>query len=180
MTDPAPADQTARSLRGLSVAVWVLAIILALNLVVSILALVSPAFLSKRIMEIVPEMSSSERSSVMEYNSFHDWPIEKQIESSSVIALAKMEKSESTWKCIITEILKQKPNTQFYYKVGDEYRHGSYPVRDDTDYGDGQILFFTGSPASFRYSTTFKGDRLNGLGDMPIRELRELIQKSHP
>ena len=178
MTDPAPADPTARSLRRLSIAVWVLAIILALNLVVSILALVSPAFLSKRIMEIVPDMSSAERSSAMDYNSFHDWPIEKQIESSSIIALAKWEKSESAWKCIITEILKQKPNTKFYYRVGDEYRLGSRPVRDDTDYGDGQILFFTGSPASFRFSTSFKGDRLVGLGEMPISELRELIRKS--
>jgi hypothetical protein len=181
MSDPATPEQTMRAVRRLSVAIWILAIVVATNLVVSLLALFSPAFLTKRIMEALPAEfpSATERSKIDEYNSFHDWPVERQIQSATVIALAKWEKSGLTWKCIISEILKQAPNTKFYYKVGDEYRLGSRPVRDEnTDYGDGQIMFFTGSPASFRFSTGWKGDRLTGLGDMPIAELRELIRKS--
>jgi hypothetical protein len=168
-----------RCIRRLSIAVWILAIVVVLNLIVSILALISPAFLSKRIMEIIPQQFAiSEGSTIDEFNSFHNWPVERQIEKSSVIALAKWEKSGSTLKCIISEILKQTPDTKFYYKVGDEYRAGSRPIQNNTDYGDGEIMFFTGSPASFRFSTGFRGDRLTGLGDMPIAELRALIRKS--
>ena len=180
MTDPQTNDQAARAIRRLSVAVWVLAIVVGANLVVSVLALLSPAFLSKRIMDIIPQQSATFAGETMEeFNSFHDLPVERQVEKSSVIVLAKWEKSGSTLKCIITDILKHAPNTKFYYKVGDEYRPGNLVARDEkTDYGDGQIMFFTGSPASARFSTGWRGDRLSGLGEMPIAELREMIRKS--
>lgn len=181
MSDPATTDQTPRSLRRLSIAVWILAIIVVVNLVVSILALISPAFLSKRIMEIVPkQLADSEGLTIEELNSFRSWPLERQIEKSSVIALAKYEQSGSTLKCVIAEILKQAPNTKFYYKVGDEYGRDTRQIRDGTNYGDGEIIFFTGSPASFQYSCSYKGDRITALGDVPIAELRELTRKAAP
>jgi hypothetical protein len=180
MADPQTIDQSARAIRRLAVAVWILALVVMGNLVVSVFALLSPAFLSKRIMDIIPQQFATiERETIEEFNSFHTLPVERQVEKSSVIVLAKWEKSGSMLKCIVSEVLKQVPNTKFYYKVGDEYRSGSQPVRDDNvDYGDGQIIFFTGSPASGRFSTAWKGDRLTGLGDMPINELREIIRKS--
>jgi hypothetical protein len=182
MSDPASTDQATRAIRRLSVAVWILAIVVAANLVVSILQFFYPALLASRIMTALPQkLIMADGSTMEEYNSFHDWPVERQIQAASVIALARWEKSGPTLRCIISEILKQASNTKFYYKVGDEYRSRSLVVRDDkTDYGDGQIIFFTGSPASARFSTGWKGDRLTGLGDMPIAELRELIRKSSP
>jgi hypothetical protein len=181
--DQSSPDQTRRSIRRLSVAVWVLAIVAFANLAVSVWVLFSPALLATRIMAALPQklMPPSEQEKIEEFNSFHDWPPEKQIQTASVIAIGRWEKSGSTLKCIITEILKQGPNTKFYYKIGDEYRLGSRPVRDDnTDYGEEEIMFFTGSPASFRFAMSFKGDRLTGMGDMPIAELRDLIRKSPP
>lgn len=185
MSDPTSTDKTARAIRRLTIAVWILAIMAAANLVVSLVALFSPALLASRFMAALPEkMVESEKSTLEEYNSFHDWPVERQIQAASVIAIGKWEKSGSNMKCIITEILKQAPNTKFYYKVGDEYRNASRWMREDkpdqTDWGDGQILFFTGSPASFRFSSGVRGDRLSGMGEMPIAELRELIRKSAP
>ena len=113
-----------------------------------------------------------------EFNNFHDWPVEKQVQAASVIAIGKYQKSGDTLKCMISEILKQKPDAAFYYKIGDEFRPGSQVMRDNTTYGDGQIIFFAGSPASFRYSCGFTGDRIRGMGGMPLSELRELIRKS--
>ena len=45
----------------------------------------------------------------------------------------------------------------------------------ERDRGDGQLMFFVGSPASFRFSTSFYGERLAGLGAMPIDLRRRQI-----
>ena len=172
-------DSTARRIKRLSGIVWVLLLLVVVNLVVSLLALFSPALLTKRIIAMLPQQfASSETTAPEAYNNFHDWPLEKQIQTASVIAIGKWQKSDSTLKCIISEVLKHAPNTAFYYKVGAEFRPGNQRVKDNTSYGDGQIMFFVGSPASFRYAMSFSGDRIAGMGDMPINELRELIRKS--
>ena len=95
-----------------------------------------------------------------------------------MIALATYQKSGSTLKCIISEILKHSPDTAFYYKVGDEFRNGSHRVTEGTDYGDGQVLFFTGSPARLEIAVAVHGDRISGMGDMPVSMLREHIRSS--
>ena len=131
-------------------------------------------------MAALPEQfPSSESLRSEDYNNFHDWPVEKQIASASVIAITKWQTSDSTAKCIISEIVKQAPNTTFYYKVGDELRQQSRRLENNTSYGDGELVFFTGSPASFRYSTTLRDGRISGMGDLPVTELRELIHKSN-
>ena len=178
-SDLAAIDRLGRSVNRLSIAIWVLIILVAANLVIALLALFSPALLTKRMMAALPEQfASSESLRPDEYNSFPDWPVEKQIAAATVIAIARWQKSDSTLKCFISEIVKQTPNTAFFYKVGDEFRQGNRPLENNTSYGDGEIMFFTGSPASFRFSTTLKGDRIIGMGNMPLTELRELIRKS--
>ena len=177
MPDPAQ-DAIARSLKQLTIIGWLIVVFLAINLALSISAQLRMCRIFMSGAE--PGGVSRSQSSVTfsdPYEGFYDWPIEKQIESSSVIAVGKFEKKDSRLKCVITEILKQKPGTTFYYKVGDEYMQGSRFMERDTEYGDGQIMFFVDSPASFRFSTSYSDDRIHGLGDMPIQELRKLIQK---
>jgi len=77
---------------------------------------------------------------------------------------------------VISEILMQDPNTTFYYGVGAEFPSGQVEVRENTGYGDGQVMFFIGSPASFRYSSSYKSGRCHGLGGITIENLRELIK----
>jgi hypothetical protein len=103
-------------------------------------------------------------------------PPEKKVRAASVIALARFEKSGTTLRCVITEILKEAPNTAFSYRVGDEFRHGNIQIKDNTDYGDGEILFFVGSPAEHCYSVAFSGERLRSMGEMPITQLRDMIR----
>jgi len=179
MDGSSPNNSTARSINKLTIAVWALVIVTAAQLTFYVLALLFPSVVTRQWLQSGPhEISSSVTSSPEEFNNFHNWPVEKQIQSSTVIAIGKYQKSGDTLKCIISEILKQKPGTAFYYKVGDEYPRGNMHVRSDTNYGDGQIMFFTGSPPSFRYGCSFTGERVGGLGDMPMSELRELIRKS--
>jgi hypothetical protein len=101
MTNEAATDFTARKVKRLTVAVWILAILLCCTLLVSFILL---------------------RTVSIATSDFHNLSPEKQVQSSSVIALATYQKSGATLKCIISEILKHSPDTAFYYKVGDEFR----------------------------------------------------------
>ena len=153
---PESTDPTARKIRRLKAAVWVLSLLLAMGIFATVVQFCSWA----------NPCASLEGSP------------EKKVRVATVIALARYERSGATLRYVITEMLKQAPNTAFYYHVGDEFHHGNEQVRDNTDYGDGQILFFVGSPAEHCESVAFSGDRLRWMGAMPIAQLRELIGKS--
>lgn len=180
-------------LERLTKAVWVLAALVAVNLAVTLLLVVYPMFMAGGFVMRAPAVAFSGGPSTFspardfdvtydrdELNGFHDWPIEKRIEMASVIAIARHVTEGSRVKAIISEILKQKPGARFYYKVGDEYAPGGHFLKEGTHYGDGQLIFFTGSPASMRYSVTFTGDRIGGMGDMPLEMLREMARTNQP
>ena len=105
---------------------------------------------------------------------FYELDLEEQIKQASVIALARYEPAtDGKMKAIIKEFLKKEPKAIIYYNIGDEYPTSSYYPKADTNYGDGIIMFFTGSPAMMKYSTTYHGDRIGGLGDLPVELLRK-------
>lgn len=111
---------------------------------------------------------------------FHELSIEEQIQKSSVIALARYEKAEDgKMRAIIKEFLKKDADVVFHYNIGDEYQHSSYYPNVDRHYGDGVVIFFVGSPASMKYSTTYRGNRISGLADLPIELFREKCQASN-
>src|SRR5581483_5407218 len=150
---PAPSDLLERKITRLRRAIWILSLILCVTVALSFV--------------IVHALSRA-------YSEFNRLSPEERVKAASVIALGKYQKTGSTLKCIISEILKQDPNTKFYYKVGDEFPFGNQHFRENTDFGDGEILFFTGSPARLELATAYRGDRITGLGDMPLSSLREI------
>jgi hypothetical protein len=157
MDSPLTPDATERKIKRLSIAVWILAILLCITVLVSFAVIRSLSAIR----------SDFDRRSP-----------ESRVQSASVIALAKWEKSESTLRCVVTEILKQAPDTAFQYKVGDEISTLNRRVSGNADYGDGQVLFFTGSPAQLEEATVYRGDRITGLGDISITNLREIIART--
>jgi len=164
-----------RRLSRLTTAVWALVAISALNLVATLYYGLWP-YITYGGAQMVADAPTSElRDSVDRYNNFHDWPLDKQIQAASVIALAKHHVEKDQVKTIFAEILKQTPGTTFYYKIGDEWRMNQ-PVRPNTSYGNGQLMFFVGSPAQFRFSTSFSDGRITGFGDMPLELLRKKIK----
>jgi len=104
--------------------------------------------------------------------------VESRVQSASVIALTKWERSRCTLRCVVTDILKQGPGSAFSYKVGDEISDLDEQVASDISYGDGQVLFYTGSPARLEQTATYYGDRIAGLGGIPISNLREIVGRS--
>jgi len=104
--------------------------------------------------------------------------VESTVQSASVIALAKWERSRCTLRCVVTDILKQAPGSAFHYKVGDEISDLDEEVASDLNYGDGQVLFYTGSPARLEQTATYYGDRIAGLAGILISNLREIVDRS--
>ena len=104
--------------------------------------------------------------------------VESRVQSASVIALTKWERSRCTLRCVVTDILKQAPGSAFSYKVGDEISDLDEQVASNINYGDGQVLFYTGSPARLEQAATYCGDRIAGLGGIPISNLREIVGRS--
>jgi hypothetical protein len=45
------------------------------------------------------------------------------------------------------------------------------------NYGDGVVIFFTGSPASMSMSMSFSGDRIHGLGDIPLQLFKQKCEE---
>jgi hypothetical protein len=109
---------------------------------------------------------------------FHELGVDEQIRQASVIALARYERApDGEMKAIIREFLKKDPNVDVYYNVGDEFQSASRYPRDDTKFGDGVVIFFTGSPAQMMMSMSYYGDRITGLGDIPIALFRDKCKK---
>jgi hypothetical protein len=80
-------------------------------------------------------------------------------------------------RAIIKDFLKKDPAATFYYDVGEEYANSSYYPKENTRYGDGVIIFFTGSPATMQMSATFSGDRISGLADLPLALLKKKCEE---
>ncbi len=105
---------------------------------------------------------------------FFEASIEERIEMASAIALARFEPSDDgRMRAIIHEYLKLEPGTELRYEVGDEHPSSSYYPSEDRIKGDGLVIFFTGSPAIMKMSTSINGDRITGLSDIPLELFRE-------
>lgn len=121
-----------------------------------------------------PSGSSAPKNESVSKLPFHELGIEDQIKYSSVIAVAKFQpESDGRMKAVISEILKFDKEAEFHYAIGDEYRHSSYYPKEGESRGDGVVIFFVGSPADMRLAMSFHGDRIGGLGDMPMELFRE-------
>lgn len=110
---------------------------------------------------------------------FGELTVEDQIKKASVIALIRYEpETNGKHKAVFSEFLKKQPAAKFYYKLGDEYPSASYYTGSETNYGDGLVVFFVGSPAESRMSMSYANDRVRALGDMPMDLLRTKIRGS--
>jgi hypothetical protein len=163
-------DQAAntQAVQKLTVAIWALVAVALLNAAAALYASLP--------LRLYPFYDGGAPSSQHDaFADFNDLPVEKQIQSASVIAITTYKKEDGKLKSIITSIPKLASNIEFNYKVGDEYARASRFPRENTSYGDGEVIFFTGSPAMMRISASYENGRIYGMGDMPIEKLSQLI-----
>lgn len=110
---------------------------------------------------------------------FYNWPLDRQVATATVIARADWRVENGVYKCIVAEIIKQKPGTQFDYKIGDEFSRGNQPAKPNTNYGEGQVLFFTDAPPTLRHISVISDGRLIGLGEVRLNTIREMVGKDN-
>jgi len=109
---------------------------------------------------------------------FHEMAPEEMVARSSVILLTAYQDDGERNKAVVAEILKQDPKVTLYYSVGDEYPMLSFEKKKGVTCGDGDVVFMAGSPASMRSSYSFTSGRIGGLGDMPLTKLRAMIKQN--
>jgi hypothetical protein len=120
------------------------------------------------------EVASESIDSLPHQKQFHELSTDEQIKTASVILLTKhVPTSTGKVKAVITQFIKKDENITFYYKIGDELESSSYYPRENTIYGDGRVVFFAGNPPREKMSMTYTGDRVGGLGDMPLEILKK-------
>ena len=174
-------DSSVRALRGLTIAVWALTAVMAVFVTLYLVAFI-PSFSLSSVNLTRSTVTDSVRplGSFTSYPEFHAMSLESQVEAASVIAIARYEREGERNKCVLSEVLKQSPGTEFRLQLGAELGHCSHNVKPSENRGDGQLLFFVGSPAEFRFSRTFYGERLAGPSNMPMHLLRKQIGDQPP
>jgi hypothetical protein len=179
MDDRPKVDSLGRAVRTLAIAVGFLAAgVLALFALYAVSLYKSRAFFRGA----TSVSASSSRTThaggppgVQDEKPFHSLAPEEKIKRSSAILLTKHEKDGGRIKAIVSEILKR-PDAGLNYSVGDEFGDLSRYVEGDTDYGDGDVVFFVDGATDMREATTYRHGRISGLGDMPLDLLRAMIR----
>jgi hypothetical protein len=174
-------DPLARAVRLLTVAVWCLCGLVALQIASNSPALVRSLFQITRGGQRGPvTFTGGQASRSVEVSEpFRDLSPEGMIAKSSVILLVSYQPDGQRFKAVVAEILKRQPDVALRYSVGDELRELSYYPNPDVTRGEGQVVFMVGSSAAFRSSFSFDGGRIGGLGDMPLAVLRAMVKKSN-
>lgn len=178
-------DTMARHIRRLSLAVWCLVALAAINLCATVGNFLMPFALARQINQIahtdaVDALLDQARHQE-QYPDFHTWPLQQQIQVASVIVLTRrQEGGVDGVHCQVAEILKQNKGTDFYYQIGDDYPLCGAAASDAANARDseGEVLFFIGSPAAFRYSVSYARGKVASLGDMPLSALRKRVAEA--
>lgn len=94
-----------KMLKKLALAIWILCALTFANIIISLFKALFPLYVAKRATAYIADegkVIGPDRYKD-KYDGFHAWPVEKQIEAASVIALTGWEKDETKLKCIIKE-----------------------------------------------------------------------------
>lgn len=142
-----------RSNRRLRAAVWVLSIVL--------LAGFGWQYVTKTLFFYSPEANP-----------------DALIKASSAIVYSDNKLANGELHSEIREILLLRPGVTFNHKVGEAYPLPLQMHDTNVHHGDGQLVFFTGSPANFKESVTVYDGRVLGFDDMPLDTLKAKILAS--
>lgn len=105
---------------------------------------------------------------------FYGLSIDEKINLSTAIIVVRHEKGDDgKYKSLVEDILKHEEGVELYYKVGETYEEHLYYELVGDFMPKRAIVFMNGNPATMRFSTTFDGERIGGLGGISMALLRE-------
>jgi hypothetical protein len=108
-------------------------------------------------------------------------PMKDKVRLATAILIVEMKEIDGVHKAVVQEILKLQPGIRLYYKVGDDDDDLNHMPGEECDGCTPRqriLVFMQGNPAEMRFSTTFEGDRIAGLGGTSLDELRNFAQES--
>ena len=105
---------------------------------------------------------------------FHELSVDEKIELATAILIVRYEEGNNgKYKSVIEDILKKDDGIELYYNVGEVYEDDSHYKISDEFAPTKAIVFMQGNPATMRFSTSFEGERIRGLGGISLALLRE-------
>lgn len=105
---------------------------------------------------------------------FHELSVDEKIELATAIIVVKFEEGDNgNYKSVVEDVLKKKEGVELYYNVGEVYESDSHHKMSDEFVPKRSVVFMQGNPATMRFSTTFDGERIRGLGGISLALLRE-------
>lgn len=151
-----------------------MSIILSLWLVTALPKLLS---LETSVMETsqIPETNTE---TIPLINDFDKLSLDEKIEKSTAIIVTKIEKNDTgKYQSRVSEVLKKQENVELYYEAGDIYKN-EHPYFDEYEslnrtVPEGFIVFMSENPARMRYSASYSGERVGGLGNISLALLRQ-------
>ncbi len=168
MNDSSHLVQIAKSVRSLTIAVWVLVLITVLQASAWLVPLLAPEFVAGKVLSLPQETLES----------WEGLTLEEKIKRSSIIVITENNADGGKIRAIVKEVRKLKPDVVFHYEIGDEYGPMSVTPKADTTYGDGAVVFLSGSPATMQESYAVYGGSITGLDEMPVSKLLKMVEKS--
>ena len=119
--------------------------------------------------EVVVTENPSQLQHFVNTPNFHELSVDEKIELATAIIIVKFEEGENgNYKSVVEDILKKEEGVQLYYNVGELYEDASHYKVEDEYVPTRAIIFMQGNPATMRFSTTFEGERVRGLGGMAL------------
>lgn len=115
---------------------------------------------------------------VSERLNYEDISIQEKIRLSSLIFLTKHEIRNGGVRNIIIEILKQTKFSEGKYRVGDYFHRLDSDLVSNMDYGEGEIVFFSGPGVEFARSVSYSNNALRTDNGMSLDEFRELVREN--
>ncbi|HKJ60968.1 MAG TPA: hypothetical protein VKA94_03090 [Hyphomicrobiales bacterium] len=103
---------------------------------------------------------------------------DKKIARSSVVMITRYVPSETRKRVqvVAKDIFKKRLDIKFKYHANDRIEAVEFYPHAGTPYGDGSVIFFTGIPPAEKLEITYTGDKVAGLGSVPLDELQNLCE----
>jgi hypothetical protein len=163
-------------IKRLIVPLWILVGIALVMLGVLLFGEIRTSILYSHFFKMLSKESGRHESE--ELRNFAKWPVERQVGSSTLILRTEWKLADGIYKCIIAEVIKRKGNGDLPYRVGEEYPIDNIQAREGMDVGDGELLFFTGSPPDWQYSSVIRGGRVVGMGGITVDTIRDIANRT--
>jgi len=168
MNEQTEVQQIAKSLRWLTFAVWCLVAVSVVQMGAWLLPLVAPDFYMRRV-----TASSGVAKQALE--PWEGLSFDEKVKRSSMVLITEYRRDGDKLRAIIKEIPKRVPGTQFHYALGEEYPPSTVTPKENTTYGEGDLVLLQGSPATRRESYSIYNGSIPGLADLPLSKVREII-----